>query len=567
MNLRRKYFAFSSLQVRIEFPGVVRFLFLVVLLEAASIAPGAAPSSAENPDSRCAQCHQSIYDSYEKTPMAHASGAANRGLLPGEFTHAASGVHYRLFLRDGHAWLSYDRPNAAPGRSLQGEQELEYFVGSGMRGRTYLFERHGFWFESPVNWYSKQGVWDMNPKSLDAREMPFTLKVDSGCLHCHASAVQPTLPGANNHFAAQPFLHGGITCESCHGDPSAHLSSAGRGPILNPTKLSPSKRDSVCLQCHLEGELAVNRLGHSLSAFVPGEELSDYVLHFVRAGELGANGRATSQWEALLQSECKKKSGDRLTCITCHDPHSSPAPEQRILYFRSKCLACHGQGSFSEKHHPDQPDCVHCHMPREKTENVAHEQVTDHRIQRSPVSATKQAAAQQEELVAVGGPPASDRDLGLAYSVLVQRGDVQAGKEAMLLLKRAERNSGGQADADLHTALGFLEQMSGDRQAAIFEYQAALQANPFDSAAAANLAILEARAGNVNTAVSLLQSVSKNDPGEIAASMDLAAVECAIGDPQATEKTLRDLLEFSPDHGKARQTLAAIETGTRHCGP
>jgi predicted CXXCH cytochrome family protein len=571
MHLRRKYFAFFPVQVGIQLFCAFRFLsFIFLFATVPDILWAAALPLMEDRDARCAKCHEAIYDSYQKTAMAHASGLASDGLLPGEFTHAASGVHYRLFLRDGRAWLSYDRPNASPGRTLQGEQELEYFVGSGLRGRTYLFEKHGYWFESPVNWYSKQGIWDMNPKSLDAREMPFTLKVDSGCLHCHASAVQATLPGANNHFAAQPFLDGGITCESCHGDPSAHLSSGGRGPILNPAKLSPSKRDSICLQCHLEGEISVNRVGRSLSGFAPGEELFDSVLHFVRAGELGANGRATSQWEALLESECKKKSGDRLTCITCHDAHSSPAPEQRIVYFRNKCLSCHGQASFASKHHPDQPDCVGCHMPREKTQNVAHEQVTDHRIQRRLDLAPKQAAAQHDSLIAVGGPPASDRDLGLAYAELAQRGDAQAGREALLLLRRAERTEhagGEQADPDLHTALGFLEQMSGDRQSAMYEYQAALRANPSSSAAAGDLAILEARAGNVRTAVALLQTVSKNDPGEITASMDLAMIECAIGDRQAAGKVLRDLLEFSPDDAKARQVLTGIENGTQRCGP
>lgn len=73
------------------------------------------------------------------------------------------------------AWLSYERPNASPQQALKGEQELSYFIGSGQRGRTYLFEKDGYWFESPVNWYSKQRVWDMNPKSIDVREMPFTL--------------------------------------------------------------------------------------------------------------------------------------------------------------------------------------------------------------------------------------------------------------------------------------------------------------------------------------------------------------------------------------------------------
>lgn len=526
-----------------------------------------AASRQTDPDGVCATCHQAIYSSYRKTPMARASGPAVEGLLPGEFTHAPSGVHYRLFLRDGRAWLAYDRPHAPPERSLKGEQELEYFVGSGQRGRTYLFQHQGFWFESPVNWYSKQRVWDMNPKSLYVQEMPFTLKVDPGCLHCHASAVQPVLPGASNHFAAQPFLYGGITCESCHGNPAAHLASAGMQPILDPAKLSPSRRDSICLQCHLEGETAVNRAGQSLADFMPGEELSDYVTHFVHAGELGANGRATSQWEALLQSECKRKSGDRLTCTTCHDPHSSPIPEQRINYYRSKCLTCHGEASFVSEHHPHEPDCTSCHMPRKKAENVAHEQLTDHRIQRPFALSPKQVTAQLGDLAAVGGAVVGDRDLGLAYFQFAKDGDQQAGQRAMLLLKRAEGSNEERPDPDLHTALGFLEHLSGNSQAAMLEYRAALSANPSSSVAAGDLAILEARAGDVRKAVALLRPASKNDPGETKASMDLAIIQCAIRHPQDAMETLQHLIELSPDDFKARQFLAAIEHKSQDCGP
>jgi hypothetical protein len=498
--------------------------------------------------------------------MAQASGAAIDGLLPGEFTHAASGVHYRLFVRDGRAWLSYDRPNAPPERSLKGEQELTYFVGSGQRGRTYLFQNQGYWFESPVNWYSKQRVWDMNPKSPNVREMPFTLKVDTGCLHCHATGAQPSLPGSRNHFGVRPFLYGGITCQSCHADPAAHLASGGKAPILNPAKLSPSKRDSVCLQCHLEGETAVNIQGRSLSDFLSGEDLSDYVTHFVHAGELGPAGRATSQWEALLQSECKRKSGDRLTCTTCHDPHSSPPAGQRVSYFRGRCLTCHGAPSFVSKHHPDQPDCSQCHMPREKTGDVAHEQLTDHRIQRRPMLSLDPSVPRTGDLTVVGGGPASDRELGLAYFQLAERGDVQAGHRSMQLLQQAERRGGEQADPDLHTALGLMEQLSGNRQAAVSEYQAALRANPADSVAAGDLAILEARAGDAKDAVAGLQWVSEHDPADTSAGIDLAMLECSIGDPQAATTALRHVLQFSPDDGKARRALAAIENEGERCG-
>jgi len=499
-----------------------------------------------NPDAACAGCHKQIYDSYQQTPMARASGNAVDGLLPGEFTHAKSGVHYRLFLRDGRAWLSYEQPQ----RNLKGEQELEYFIGSGQRGRTYLFENQGFWFESPVNWYGKQRLWDMNPKSIDASEMPFTLEVDPGCLHCHTSDVQPSLPGARNRFGAQPFLHAGITCESCHGDPAAHLASAGKAPILNPNKLPAAKRDSVCLQCHLEGELAVNKEGLSLASFHPGEDLSTLVTHFVHAGELGPNGRATSQWEALLQSECKRKSGDRLTCTTCHDPHRAPAAEEKVTYYRARCLSCHGAIEYVVKHHPEQEDCTSCHMPREESSDVAHEQVTDHRIQRRP---TQGPAPEGGELTVVGGGPASDRDLGLAYFQLAEQGNQTAGLRAKQLL---EKSNAGESDTDVHTALGVLDQLSGDTLGATLEYQTVLRANPADSTAAGDLAILQARSGDIKDAVKGLSWVATHDPADTVAGLDLAMIQCAIGDSEAAVKTLQRLLEFSPDDQKARAALA-----------
>jgi Flp pilus assembly protein TadD len=204
-------------------------------------------------------------------------------------------------------------------------------------------------------------------------------------------------------------------------------------------------------------------------------------------------------------------------------------------------------------------------MPREKSVDVAHEQVTDHRIQRPSASSPRQAASGETDLTLVGGGHASDRDLGLAYFEFAKHGDQESGHKAMSLLQQTERKSGAQADPELHTALGVLAQFSGDRQMAMHEYETALRTKPADSAAAGDLAILEARTGDTKGAITLLQGVSQNDPGETTASMDLAMVECAIGNAQAATMALQHLLEFSPDDGKARQALAAIQSKPETC--
>jgi hypothetical protein len=92
--------------------------------------------------------------------MAHASGPALDGLIPADFVHQKSGVHYRIYAEDGKVWLSFERANDP---SVWSRRQLLYYIGSGRRGRTYLFGMDGFLFESPVNWYADRHVWDMAP--------------------------------------------------------------------------------------------------------------------------------------------------------------------------------------------------------------------------------------------------------------------------------------------------------------------------------------------------------------------------------------------------------------------
>ena len=210
----------------------------------------------------CAACHAEIYASYSSTVMADASGPALEGLVTGEFTHQPSGVHFRIFQKDQRAWMSYDRPSE-PG--FHGQRELLYFIGSGVKGRSYLFPLQGFLFETPINWYSQEQRWNLAPAYTEARESPMNLPASVSCLNCHTSGMQPPLPGTDSQFAGKPFLHSGITCQRCHGTGERHLD--GKGPIVNPAKLPPDRRDAICMECHFEGAVAVEQPGKSLYDF------------------------------------------------------------------------------------------------------------------------------------------------------------------------------------------------------------------------------------------------------------------------------------------------------------
>jgi hypothetical protein len=560
-----------------------------------------------DPNVACEPCHQEIYERYRKTPMANASGAATDGFLPGDFTHAVSGVSYRMVEQDGRVYLKFFRDAQAAGvatrgddRSLNGQRELKYYIGSGKRGRTYLFEQDGYWFEIPVNWYGKKRVWDMAPNYLTASEMPLTLPVDPGCLRCHSSDAQPSLPEARNRYAGAPFLESGITCTACHGDASAHLASGGHTAMIKIGQLPAVNRDSICLNCHLEGQEAVVHRGKRLVDFRPGQNIFDYASYFVRQVQSGFEERATSQWEALLQSGCKRAAGEKLTCTTCHDPHGSAAAmsaEERVEFYRARCLACHDPQAasstnpagrrvaksesaepegFATQHHPENRDCASCHMPRTKAEDIAHEQVTDHRIPRTPRPAAPKAATGRSgsaplgTLVAIGTAPgvageSDSRNLGLAYAFAASRGDRQAGERALPLLREAELLPASSSDGELHEQLGFLDQLAGDKEAASREYRLALDADANDAIAAGNLALLKAGERQYGAAVQLWERAFEADPVQLKAGMNLAIVECGLGRKESAVGTLERMLAFSPDDGQARELLRAIRSGRHTC--
>lgn len=508
----------------------------------------------QNPDSRCAACHQAIVDRYNQTPMAHASGSAIDGFVPGEFSDALSGVHYRIFVREGTPWMSFSR-DADHGRApIAGEEQLLYFIGSGHRGRTYLYERDGLWFELPVNYYAHAG-WDITPKRLHDPNMPDDMPVDVGCLHCHTTGVAQPLPYARNSFPTPPFAQGGIGCNACHGDPSAHIAAQGHGSILNPAKLVAAKRDSICTQCHLEGNVIIDRAGYSLGSFAPGNDLNESETYFVLAAQATGGARATSQWEALAASACKRATGDRMTCTTCHDPHGDPqSPAERVEYFRARCLSCHTNPQLATQHHTEQRNCATCHMPRSPTSDVAHDQVTDHDIQRHPHHQNVATDAAPVELVPVAGFTASDRELGLAYAEwAATQHDQAAGERAFTLLERAEK--AGADDEVVHENLGFLEQLSGNATAGEREYRLALAKNPYSPVASTDLAIADLRSGRSAEAVQLLDRLVKADPAQTRAGLMLATLECLGGKPNEARALALKLQTFARDSAELRNFL------------
>jgi tetratricopeptide (TPR) repeat protein len=319
------------------------------------------------------------------------------------------------------------------------------------------------------------------------------------------------------------------------------------------------------MQCHFEGTVSVTQPGKHLYQFEPGDRLVDYVHYFVLRGKEPQKAEALSQFEALSLSACKRKSGDKMWCGSCHDPHQEPRADEKVAYYRNKCLSCHGE-SFAAKHHPDKPECVHCHMQELPSKDVAHTQSTDHRILRRPGEQVPTAGSSRLEAFPESeAAVTTTRDLGLAWDSLAQRGIEGASREANEYLHKAEKDWPN--DATLLSALGFVEQQSGHKKEAEGYFERALKARPQANTASADLGILEAQTGKVQRAVELWQGAFERAPYRSAIGIDLAMVFCAEGHKQEARRYVLRVLEFNPDYARAKQLLAQLNADPGQCKP
>ncbi len=534
-------------------------------------AAGHAPANDYVGSAACAACHAGIYQSYLVTPMARSSGRVGaddfrESLTASEFRHAQSGARYRIRKEQSGLWLSFERQSPeAPGEQIRGERRLDYFIGSGAAARSYLFSLDGFLFQSPVTYYSAQGRWEMSPGYESSDNISLNRPIQTECLQCHASRLQP-VKETQNRYESAPFLENGVSCERCHGPGRDHVAKMKAGElqgsreIVNPARLAPARRDSVCAQCHLTGEEQVAKAGRSLAGFKPGDLLSDHAVSFVLASA-PTELTVTSHVEKLAQSRCKQMSGDRLWCGSCHDAHSVPAPQQRASYFRGKCLACHQQAGCKAElglRERQGNDCVACHMPRQSTLDVGHVVYTDHSIPKLMRKQTNRAVdAAKYTLVPFGNAAATPRDLGLAYVKAAIRLRHQPHFDrAFALLKGVENEIGHDAEALMQ--LGYLYDRAGDEDRATGLYRRAIALDPAKIEAAVNLGAILAARGSTAEAIRLWEDALSRNPGFETASLNLAGAHLRNNRLDAAESVLLKAMVYSPDLPHAHKLLTEL---------
>jgi hypothetical protein len=494
-----------------------------------------------------------------QTPMARSSGRVGESGTKERFDHtefrdSRGAFAYRAGEEGGKYYFDFVQQGRT--QPVQGRRYLEYFVGSGAAAHSYLLSNGGFLYEAPVAYYSVSDSWKSAPGYASYDYPYLTRPIQPGCLGCHASGIQQ-IPGTQNAYESPPFREGGVACERCHGPGSEHIATGK--PMINPAKLGAAERDSICGQCHLSGEIRVAKTGKDDLAFTPGERLADVMTVFVRTGSASPM-RVTSHVENLAGSACKRASGDKLWCGTCHDPHSVPGATEKASYYRAKCLTCHQTSdcrALQSARQAKNDNCTACHMPRNPPSDIDHVVFTDHSIRRRAAPAGAGTPAVDAELAPFGGGEAGTRDLGLAYAILALREQNETYRERgfRLLQEAAAR---GAADA---LALAYLAEFYRDRKDdahALPLYQQSWRMDPTQSAVAIALGAYQIQRGNLQEAIRWWNMALAINPALLLTRINLASALVRTGHGDEAQAMLRKALEFNPSLQEARDLLNRI---------
>jgi hypothetical protein len=219
----------------------------------------------------------------------------------------------------------------------------EWAFGAGHQAITFVSPLdEDSYLEHAQSWYSASKSFGLTPGHSSAQgERYRTFSPDAAilkCFSCHSTGPLRLEPG----YRIAPF-EPGVRCESCHGPGAAHVAAKGKRDLIrNPKRFDAGEINQFCGACHRK---------HA------ADEDTNWAQPW----------NVRHQPLYLARSRCFEASDGKLSCFTCHAPHSGLS--RSASAYDAQCRSCHAVVA----HQMPVADraCVECHMPVVRlTENL-----------------------------------------------------------------------------------------------------------------------------------------------------------------------------------------------------